>query len=188
MFDVNGLMLDEGDEGKYFTMESKKSVHIFAPRLGFAARQPLAEHFVFGFESFLHPFYCVLLKQDMAYSSSQAKFDYSGDNSLFRVSSPYISAKATLDAFDYVRFITKFSYQRLDFQQMGWADDWNSLEGKNDVQTMTTFRVGLELLSGKIAKARVRGGVYRQTEWNKSTYRGDTEKESRWIISFGTEM
>ena len=190
MFDVNGYMLDEGDEGKYFTMENSRTTHIVAPRVGFTATIPFAKYFKFGFESFVHPIYCLSMKQDMAYHSDQTAtaFDYSGDNSYFKVSSPYIDAKATLDVFEYVRLMSRFSFQRLEFQQMDWADDWNSLEGKDDTQTITTFRAGLELLSRKGNKARVKGGIYRQLEWNKSTYRDNTESESKWVISFGTEM
>ena len=120
--------------------------------------------------------------------SDQAVFDYSGENDYFKISSPYIDAKATLDVFEYVRLMSRFSFQRLEFQQMDWADDWNSLEGKDDTQTITTFRAGLELLSKKGNKARVKGGIYRQMEWNKSTYRDNTESESKWVFSFGTEM
>ena len=190
MFDVNGLMLDEGDEGKYFTFRHDKTAHFIAPRLAFTASLPMGEHFAFGFESFLHPLYLVSLKQEAAYHSDQTTeaFDYSGDDSLFRVSSPYIFAKTTFDVFDYVRLLAQFSYQRLDFRQMDWADDGNSLEGKDDVQNMMTLRAGVELLSGKVAKARVRGGIYREITLNKSTYRGDTETESRWVISIGTEL
>ncbi len=188
MFDVNGYMLDEGDEGKYFTMESNRNTHIFAPRVGFTAKIPLGKYFLFNFESFLHPLYAIKMKQDMAYHSDQAVFDYSGENDYFKISSPYIDVKATLDVFEYVRLMSRFSFQRLEFQQMDWADDWNSLEGKDDTQTITTFRAGLELLSKKGNKARVKGGIYRQMEWNKSTYRDNTESESKWVISFGTEM
>ena len=189
MFDVNGYMLDEGDEGKYFTMENARTTHIIAPRVGFTAKIPFAKYFKFGFESFVHPIYCLSMKQDMSYHSDQTEtaFDYSGNNSYFKVSSPYIDAKATLDMFDYVRLMSRVSFQRLDFQQMDWNDNFDGLEGKDDTQTITTFRAGVELLS-KGTKARVRGGLYREMGWNKSTYRDDTETSSRWIISFGTEM
>ena len=189
MFDVNGYMLDEVDEGKYFTMENARTTHIIAPRVGFTAKIPFAKYFKFGFESFVHPIYCLSMKQDMAYHSDQTAtaFDYSGDNSYFKVSSPYIDAKATLDMFDYVRLMSRVSFQRLDFQQMDWNDNFYGLEGKDDTQTITTFRAGVELLS-KGTKARVRGGLYREMGWNKSTYRDDTETSSRWVISFGTEL
>ena len=188
MFDVNGIMLDEGDEGKYFTYSHNKRAHFIAPRLGFTADLPFYEHFKFAFSSFVHPIYFVKLNQDICYHSDQTQFDYSGNDSLFKLSYPYIFTKASFDAFDYARLLAQFSYQRLDFRQMDWTEDYNSLEGKDDVQNITTFRIGLELLSGKNKKARVRGGIYRQYEWNKSSYRDNTEKESKWIISFGTEM
>ena len=38
MFDVNGIMLNAGDEGKYFTISDEKSCHIYAPKLGFTAK------------------------------------------------------------------------------------------------------------------------------------------------------
>ena len=190
MVDANGLMLNKGDEGKYFTMNHNKTAHFFAPRLSFTALFPFGEHFSFNFESFLHPIYLVRLKQDMNYHADQTAepFDFSGEDSLFRVSAPYIFTKISFDIFNYIRFLAQFSYQRLNFRQMDWTADFNRLEGKDDVQNMTTFRIGLEFLTSKNLKARVRGGIYRQIEWNNSTYRNNTETESKWIVSFGTEM
>lgn len=38
MFDVNGYMLDEGDEGKYFTMENSRTTHILLLELDLRQR------------------------------------------------------------------------------------------------------------------------------------------------------
>ena len=190
LFDVNSLMLDPGDEGKYFTMNDEKTAFFIAPRLGGSARIPLALGFRLNAECFVHPFYYMSLKQNMSYHSDQTTtpFDYSGDNSVSRVSSPYISLKLSLDIFSNFRLITLCSYQHLDFQQMDWAGDFNSLIGYDDKQDMFTFRFGLELLSGNEKSARIRGGVYYQVDVNKSSYLNTTANNSRWILNLGTEL
>ena len=194
MFDADGIMLDEGDEGKYFTVRNKKRVHVVAPRLGLAARLPLSPLLAVRFEGFVHPFYCLFLQQDMAYHSDQtaAPFDYSGTNRLWRVSSPYVSLKASLGVTRLFRLAAALSYQRLDFQQMDWASDWNSLTGYDDMQQLTSFRAGVELVpslsAGARTDARVRMGVYRQTDWFASSYTGDRERESRWVLCGGFEL
>ena len=48
-------------------------------------------------------------------------------------------------------------------------------------------RVGIELLAGNVQRARVKGGVYYQNEWNVSSYTGKTEHKDKWIICIGTE-
>ncbi len=190
LFDVNGLMLDPGDEGKYFTMDNDKTAFIIAPRLGFSAKIPLLNFFSLKAECFAHPFYFMSLKQAMAYHSDQttSAFDYSGNNDVNRISSPYISLKLSLDIFSNFRLITLCTYQHLDFQQMDWANDFNSLVGYDDKQDMFTFRLGLELLSGNEKSARIRGGVYYQVDVNKSSYLNTTTNNNRWIINLGTEL
>ena len=194
MTDINGLMLEHGDEGKYFTVNYDKTIHFIMPiALEFTSSLPVYFPYfesVLNFEFLLHPFYLASQKRDVNYHAENVNtpFDYSGKDDFFAVSAPYIFAKATFDFLNYFRLLTQISYQRLKCRQMDWAEDFNSLEGKDDVQNMTTFRFGLELLTSKNAKARVRAGVYRQIEWNNSSFRGDTEKESKWIFSFGTEM
>ena len=190
LFDVNGLMLDPGDEGKYFTMNDEKTAFVIAPRLGFSAKIPLHNNFGLSAECFVHPFYFMNLKQNMAYLSDQTtnSFDYSGNNAVARISSPYISLKLTLNLFSNFRFMTLCTYQHLDFQQMDWADDFNSLVGYDDKQDMFSFRFGLELLSGNAKTARIRGGVYYQVDANKSSYLNTTTDNKRWILNLGTEL
>ncbi|MBO4705676.1 MAG: hypothetical protein J5647_08090 [Spirochaetaceae bacterium] len=190
LFDVNGLMLDPGDEGKYFTMTDEKRAFIIAPRLGFSAKIPLPHNIGLSAECFVHPFYFMSLKQNMAYHSDQTTslFDYSGNNDVSRISSPYISVKLSLDLFSNFRLVTLCTYQHLDFQQMDWADDFNSLVGYDDKQDMFSFRCGLELLSGNAKSARIRGGVYYQIDVNKSSYLNTTTENNRWIINLGTEL
>ena len=190
MFDVNGLMLDPGDEGKYFTMNDDKSAFIIAPRLGFSAKIPLPNLFGLKAECFVHPFYFMNLKQAMAFHSDQttSAFNYSGNNKISRISSPYISLKLSLDMFNNFRVVTVCTYQHLDFQQMDWADDFNSLVGYDDKQDIFTFRGGLELLSGNAKAARVRCGVYYQIDMNKSSYLNATTNNNRWILNLGTEL
>ena len=125
----------------------------------------------------------------MRYHSNQTtnKFDYGGTNNLTRLSFPYIDLKIYADCFNFTRIVTQVSYQRLNFQQMDWAPDYNSLIGYDDVQNITNFRVGLELLAGNIKRARVKGGIYYQNEWNASSYNGQTTHKNKLIISIGTE-
>ena len=190
MFDVNGIMLEPGDEGKYFTMNDEKSAFVIAPRIGFSGKIPLPSLFQLNFEFFLHPLYYMNLKQSMAYYSQQTNphFDYSGNNDKNRVSSPYISLKLSLDMFNNFRLMTLCTYQHLDFQQMDWAEDFNSLIGYDDKQDIFTFRFGLEFLSGNAKSTRIRSGVYYQIETNKSSYLDSVTKNNRWVINLGTEM
>ena len=190
MFDVNGYMLAPGDEGKYFTMNDEKTASVIAPRVGISGKIPLPNLFQFNFECFVHPFYYMNLKQNMAYYSEQTNtpFDYSGNNNVNRVSSPYISLKLSLDMFNNFRFITVCTYQHLDFQQMDWAEDFNSLVGYDDKQDIFTFRCGLELLSGKSKATRIRCGAYYQIDINKSSYLNETVNNNRWILNLGTEL
>ena len=134
--------------------------------------------------------YFMNLKQNMAYHSDQTtnSFDYSGNNAVNRISSPYISLKFALNLFSNFRLITFCTYQHLDFQQMDWADDFNSLVGYDDKQDMFSFRFGLELLSGNAKTARIRGGVYYQVDANKSSYLNTTTDNKRWILNLGTEL
>ena len=190
MFDVNGLMLDPGDEGKYFTMNDDKTAIFVAPRIGFSAKIPLTNLFCLNAECFAHPLYLMVLKQNMAYHSDQttSAFDYSGNNNLNSFSSPYISLKLTLDMFNNFRLITFCNYQHLVFQQLDWADDFNSLVGYDDIQDLFSFRGGLELLSGDSKSARLRFGVYYQIDVNKSSYLKTTDNKNRFILSLGTEL
>ena len=190
LFDVNGIMLDPGDEGKYFTIKDEKTAFIIAPRLGVSAKIPLTLSVRLNAECFIHPFYYMNLKQNMSYHSDQttSQFDYSGNNTVTRISSPYISLKLSLDLFNNFRLITLCSYQHLDFQQMDWANDFNSLVGYDDKQDIFSFRCGLELLSGNAKSARIRGGVYYQIDVNKSSYLNTTTNNNRWIINLGTEL
>lgn len=189
MFDVNGLMLDEGDEGKYFTVKNDKTAHIFAPRLGLDWRMPLHKNVSLNFDVYVNPIYALSLSQSMGYHSDQTElpFDYGGDNTVFRWSAPYVDAKVYADFFQFVRLVSQLSYQRLDFQQMDWASDYESLVGYDDVQSITKLRFGVELLVGKRHTARARGGVYYQNEWNVSSYTGETTYKGKWVISIGTE-
>ena len=193
MFDVNGIMLNAGDEGKYFTISDEKSCHIYAPKLGFTAKIPVSNYLNFNFEGFVHPFYFLVLKQNLLYHSDQTStpFDYSGDNTVVRFSSPYINLKAAVDVSRFFRLMSSFSYQRLDFQQMDWASDWNSLTGYDDVQTMISFRAGVELLPAVTngnRKTHLRCGVYRQIDYWKSTYSETNETKSKWVLNLGTEL
>ena len=70
---------------------------------------------------------------------------------------------------------------------MDWAPDYMSLIGYDDVQNITKFRVGIELLAGSVQRARVKGGIYYQNEWNASSYTGQTTQKNKWIICIGTE-
>ena len=189
MFDVNGIMLDPGDEGKYFTMNNEKKAHIIAPRVGVTGKLSVHKNFVLNCDLYINPVYLLILDQDMKYHSDQTtnKFDYGGTNSVSRVSSPYVDFKFYADCFNFSRLVTQLTYQRLDFQQMNWASDFNSLTGYDDVQNITNFRIGIELLAGKVSRARVKGGVYYQNEWNVSSYTGKTEHKDKWIICIGTE-
>ena len=189
MFDINGIMLDPGDEGKYFTMNNEKKAHIIAPRLGASGKLPIGDYFMINCDLYVNPVYLLILDQNMRYNSTQTtnKFDYPGSNNLTRLSFPYIDLKVYADCFNFVRLVSQISYQRLDFQQMDWAPDFNSLIGYDDIQNITNFRIGLELLAGKKNRARVKGGIYYQNEWNKSSYSGKTEYNSKLILSIGTE-
>jgi len=187
---VNGYMLDEGDEGKYFTMDDEKKAHFFSPRIGFTAKYPLSSSLCVNFEGFINPFYCIVLEQNLSYHSDQTStpFDYSGKNNVSRFSSPFIETKLSLDMFRFLRLMTRLSYQRLDFQQMDWNSDFDGLEGKDDVQTITKWRGGIELLSVNRKNARIRGGIYREESWNKSSYMGKTQKDGKWVFCIGTEF
>lgn len=189
MFDINGIMLDPGDEGKYFTMNNEKKAHIFAPRLGATGKLPIGNNFMLNCDLYVNPIYLLILDQNMRYNSTQTtnKFDYKGSNNINRWSFPYIDLKLYADCFNFVRLVTQVSYQRLDFQQMDWAPDFNSLIGYDDVQNITSFRIGLELLAGRVQRARVKGGLYYQNEWNASSYIGQTTHDNKWIICIGTE-
>lgn len=189
MFDVNGYMLDPGDEGKYFTVKNKRTAHLFAPRIGFTAEFSLYRNFVLNFETYANPVYFLMLNQSMSYYSDQTStvFDYSGDNSISRWTSPYIDAKFSVDIFRFVRLMTSFSYQRLDFQQIDWSEDGRCLKGYDDIQSITKLRFGIELLAGNFRRAKVKGGIYYQNTWNSSTYNDDTSYNGKWTISIGTE-
>ena len=182
--------IDEGDEGKYFTITNNKKAHFIAPRLGFTAKIPLSDKLRFNFEGFANPVYFMILNQDMSYKSNQTvhPFDYSGDNSFTRFSSPFIDTKISLDFYGMFRVMSRLNYQRLDFQQLDWNEKFDGLKGYDDVQTIITLRFGFEVLSRYQKNAKIRGGIYRQMEWNKSSYLNTTEKEGKWIFSLGTEL
>ena len=188
MFDVNGLMLDPGDEGKYFTMNNKKYAHIISPQLGVVIRIPSHKNFIVNFDLYMNPIYFFILNQEMRYYSDQKNniFDYGGQNKLKRWSYPYLSVKFYADCFNFTRFVTQFSYQRLDFQQMDWSEDFNRLIGYDDIQKITNFRIGIELLSG--SRNRVKSGIYYQHEWNESSYSKNISQKGKWIIGIGSEI
>lgn len=189
MFDVNGYMLEPDDKGKYFTMSNEKKAHVFAPRLGFNTKLPLCKYLSVNLDFYMNPIYLISLNQSMDYHSDQtlSKFDYSGDNNVTNWSSPYIETKLYADCFDFVRLVSLISYQRLDFQQMNWADDFESLTGYDDTQDMLKLRFGLEFLVGDKQRARAKGGIYYENNWNASSYDGETIHKGKWIISVGSE-
>ena len=196
MFDINNLMLDEGDGGKYFTMTDNKKAHFFALRLGFTAKIPfyadweLLNGFCFNFEGFVNPFYYMILDQSMAYQSDQTltEFNYSGQNKVARISSPFVDVKISLDMFDFLRFMTRLNYQRLNFQQMDWNENSDGLEGKDDVQQILTLRVGFETLSISERSTKVRAGIYWQQSWNTSSYFETSTASGKFVFSIGSEM
>lgn len=190
MFDVNGLMLDEGDEGKYFTMSNEKKCHFISPKIGMTSKMPLNQLFTLNFEGFVNPIYYLIMEQNMAYHSDQTTlpFDYSGHNTINNFSTPFVSAKVSLDMFRFLRLVSLVNYQRLEFQQMDWNENFDELIGYDDIQTITTLRLGVELLSINRNNARLRGGVYWQREWNNSTYLETTTAENKFVFCIGTEL
>lgn len=190
MFDINCLMLDECDEGKYFTMNNERKVNFFAPRLGFTVKYPLTSIIDCNFETFVHPLYYVLLFQNTKYNSSQTTvpFDYSGTNKFSGFSTPYIDTKLSFDFFRVLRIMSRFTFQRLVFEQMGWNSNFDGLEGKSDTQDITTWRIGAEFLSWNREHARIRAGIYYLHEWNKSTYLDKTEHSEKWVFCVGSEL
>lgn len=190
MFDTNGLMLDEGDEGKYFTMSNERYVNFIAPRLGFTASIPLNSIINFNFEGFVHPIYYILLSQDMGFHSNQTNtpFDYSGTNNFHGISSPYLDTKISFDLFRILRIMTRLTYQKLLFEQMGWNASFDGLEGKADTQDITSWRIGAELLSWNKEYARIRAGIYYVHDWNKSTYLEATNHSEKWVFCVGSEL
>lgn len=190
MFDTNGYMLDPEDIGKYFTCKSDRKGHLFAPRLGLNVNMPAGENFALKFQTYINPVYFLMLNQDVRYYSDQTStnFDFSGDDSYSTWSSPYLEAKLSLDCFNFARLVSFVSYQKLSLQQMGWAEDGLSLKPYEDTQDITKMRLGLEFLAGNKRRARVRGGVYYQKEWNKSSFSGgELDSDDKFIISIGSE-
>ena len=196
MFDINNLMLDEGDGGKWFTMADYKEAHFFSLRVGFTAKIPfygnweLLNGFCFNFEVFINPFYYMVLGQFMAYTSDQTTvpFNYWGLNGVKRLSSPFVDMKVSLDMFDCFRVVTKLNYQRLNFQQMDWNENFDGLEGKDDVQSIFTVRVGLETLTVSEKSAKARAGVYYQHTWNTSSYLENSTNSGKWVFCIGSEF
>jgi len=184
MFDADGE-----DAGKYFMQDSSRKAHIIAPRIGLKAKYPCSDNFVFNIQFYVNPFYFLTLEQSMKYHSNQTveNFNYSGNNSFSKFSTPYVDMKVFADCFQFARIVSQISYQKLKMQQMNWASDGESLKGFDDTQEITKLRFGLELLAGKKQKARVKGGVYYQKEWDKSSYLDSTTKKNKLIISVGSE-
>lgn len=189
MFDTNGYMLDEIDIGKYFTMTNERSAHIFAPRIGVGIKKDINNLIGLNLKFYSNPIYFITLKQSMNYHSDQTTelFDYSGENSFSNWATPYVDIYFSIDLFKFLRCMTQFSYQKLDLQQMDWSEDYLSLSGFDDIQTIMRFRVGIELLAGNVKKARVRAGIYNQTEWNSSSYNMKNLVDNKWIIGIGSE-
>ena len=65
MFDVNGIMLDPGDEGKYFTMNNEKKAHIIALRVGVTGKLSVHKNFVLNCDLYMNPLYLLILDQNM---------------------------------------------------------------------------------------------------------------------------
>ena len=132
----------------------------------------------------------MVLNQNMRYHSNQTdeNFDYSGDNSFSKISSPYYDIKISAELFNYLRVVSQFSSQTLQMQQMSWSvPDYDSLTGYDDTQKINKLRFGLEILAGNKNRSRVRGGIYYQNEWNDSSFTGVTEHKSKWVLGIGSE-
>lgn len=190
--DENEMMFDPdgSDAGKYFMVDSKRTAHIIAPRIGFNAQLPVYDIINFKFEVYTNPVYLMVLNQNMRYHSNQTdeNFDYSGDNSFSKISSPYYDIKISAELFNYLRVVSQFSSQTLQMQQMSWSvPDYDSLTGYDDTQKINKLRFGLEILAGNKNRSRVRGGIYYQNEWNDSSFTGVTEHKSKWILGIGSE-
>ncbi|MBQ0050451.1 MAG: hypothetical protein KBT11_00130 [Treponema sp.] len=190
MFDINGYMLDvDMDKGKYFTIDSLRTGHIIAPRIGVTAKFPLHKWFCVNFQAYANPIYYLILDQSVKYHSDQTKreFNYGGNDSLSKWSSPYIEAKLSADCFGFVRLVTQTTYQKLEGQQMDWIETMDGLVGFDDTQEVLKIRAGVELLAGSKKRARVRGGIYYQTEKYDSSYFDSTTRKNKFIISIGSE-
>ena len=86
-----------------------------------------------------------------------------------------------------VRLLTKFTYQKINTQQITW-NDAGELSDFDDEQDLTTFRVGFEYMSQKFSKSRISGGLYYENTWVKSDLNDNTVHDSKWIFSIGAMM
>ena len=190
MFDINGYMLDEGDEGKYFTMFDEKKAHFIAPRIGISTIIPVGNNFSLNLEGFINPVYYMILNQNMGYFSNQTStlFDYSGSNSIKTTSLPFVDLKVSVDILKFFRLMTKVNYQRLSFQQMDWNENYDGLKGYDDIQDILSWRFGIELLSVNKKNARLKGGIYYQLNWNKSSYLDKTDFDKKIVLCIGSEL
>ena len=190
MFDTNGYILKDEDIGKYFTYASDRTGHIIAPRIGFNAKKQFNNMFAGKFDFYINPILFININQNINYKSNQTteSFDYSGSSNTGKLSSPYIETKLSVDILNCIRPLIQFSYQNLKLNQLDWADDGISFIPVDDTQEITKLKIGFEVMAGKKQKAKVRGGVYYQINWNKSSYTGETVKKDKWIFGIGSEL
>lgn len=189
MFDTNGIMLDEADTGKYFTMENKRKAHFLGPAIAASVKYDIGDYVSFNYEASLSPIYYIILDHSLSYYSDQtsSSFDYSDDNTYSAWSSPFIDQKFYIDVMKKVRLLTKFTYQKINTQQITW-NDAGELSDFDDEQDLTTFRVGFEYMSQKFSKSRISGGLYYENTWVKSELNDNTVHDSKWIFSIGAMM
>lgn len=189
MFDTNGIMLDECDKGKYFTIDNDKKANIFGLKIGSSARYPFTNFFAINGNIQVSPIYFVIMNQNICYHSNQTTnvFNYSNSNKFTSFSTPYIETKIGFEFFDTIRLISIFKYQRLNLEVFDWTSGGNSLTNYKDTQDMKNLRFGIEFMAGKQQTAKIRGGIYYEKYWNISSYSCETTSDGKFIFSIGTE-
>ena len=170
--------------GQYFTYANERTATIISPRIGIAAAVRVLGFLDFFYDGRVSPLYHLSLDQEIEYDFLSGP----DTNSVQRWSSPLVSQKFTVTAFNSIRGVFSHSLQRLNFQTMDWHKTEDKLTGYDDIQNIQKTRVGAELLiplSGGSMKLKC--GFYMDFFKTTSSYWDTLNNTHSFAFAFGTE-
>lgn len=183
--DVAGKVAN--NPGDWVDYGNSRDADIISPRIGVTVSvEDKSVPLVVSFDGFISPVYHLALEQTMSYDFLSPKV---WNNSVSKWSSPYFEYTLRLEAFEWLRLFVTHQFQRLDFQTMNWNAAGTGLIGYDDVQTMHTFRLGLDVTipAGKSGLKFV-VGLARELVTADSSYWGELTDKSSWRFRLGAKL
>jgi len=183
--DVTGKVANTA--GDWVSFGNERDADIISPRVGLTLSiEDKDIPLVVALDGFISPVYHLSLDQTMSYDFLSPK---GWSNSVSRWSSPYFEYTLRIEALDWLRLFVTHQYQRLDFQTMDWNSAGTGLIGYDDVQTMHTLRIGLDVTipAGKSGLKFVIG-LARELVTTDSSRWGSLGDASSWRLRLGAKL